>query len=265
MSTTVLVSIDGVRPDALEIAQCPNLMAFKSYGSSTFKAQSVVPSITLPAHTSIFHSVPPVRHGITTNDWHAMARPLPGLFEQIARAKLRSGAFLGWEQLRDLSRPGSLTFLYCLNTSETDLTTDRIIVDEALRHIKQHSFDFAFVYLGTVDTVGHNHGWMSPEYIAQLEYIDGLFGTLMNGLPDDAIVLVQSDHGGHDRGHGTDAIEDMTIPWMVAGPGIRTDYSIDSPVSLLDTAPTLARILGVPAHPAWEGRCIDDVFELPQT
>jgi hypothetical protein len=47
---------------------------------------------------------------------------------------------------------------------------------------------------------------------------------------------------------------------MIAGPGIRPDYEIQSDVSLLETAPTLARILGIDPHPEWLGHCIDEIF-----
>ena len=69
------------------------------------------------------------------------------------------------------------------------------------------------------------------------------------------------DHGGHERTHGTEAPEDMTIPWMLAGPGIRAGHTLQGPVSLLDTAPTLARLLGLSAHPHWEGRSVDEAFK----
>jgi arylsulfatase A-like enzyme len=52
----------------------------------------------------------------------------------------------------------------------------------------------------------------------------------------------------------------MTIPWMVAGPGIRRNYQIQGEVVLMDTAPTLARLLDVPPHAEWEGRCVEEVF-----
>jgi arylsulfatase A-like enzyme len=53
----------------------------------------------------------------------------------------------------------------------------------------------------------------------------------------------------------------MTIPWLVAGPGIKRDYEIQSQVTLLDTAPTLARVLGFEPHPEWQGHCIEEIFE----
>ena len=68
MSIVVLMMIDGLRPDAISPARCPNLEALRRSGAWTFKAQSVMPSITLPCHMSIFHSIPPSQHGIISND-----------------------------------------------------------------------------------------------------------------------------------------------------------------------------------------------------
>jgi predicted AlkP superfamily pyrophosphatase or phosphodiesterase len=260
MSTVVLIMIDGLRPEALGAARCPNLAELRARGASTLRATSVMPSITLPCHMSIFHSVPPTRHGITTNEWMPMARPLPGLADVARAAGLRCAFFHNWEPLRNLSRPGSLAFSYFRDNVETDPDGDQVIADEAARYIASERPDFAFVYLGTVDVAGHAHGWMSDKYLAQLERVDGTLGTLVGVLPADAAMLLQSDHGGHDRSHGTDAPEDMTIPWLVVGPGIRRGHQIGSPVSLLDTAPTLARLLGITPHADWEGRCVEEIF-----
>ena len=109
--------------------------------------------------------------------------------------------------------------------------------------------------------VGHVYGWMSEEYLAQVSQADMAFGRLLAKLPNDATLLVLSDHGGHDRGHGTDSPEDMTIPWMIAGPGIQRGGELETAVSLLDTAPTLAKLMEIPAPPQWEGRCVHEIFE----
>lgn len=259
--SVVLAVIDGLRSDAIEVGDCPNLKALMAQSAFTLQATSIMPSMTLPCHTSIFYSVPPTRHGITSNTWLPMARPLPGLFEQAAAAGLRCASFYNWEPLRDLSRPGRLSHAYFINNFETDPHGDQIIATEATRYLANHATDFAFVYFGTLDTAGHNYGWMSPAYLAQLERVDRALGILIGALPDDASVLLQSDHGGHERGHGSDSPADMTIPWLVSGPGIKQNYQLIASVSLLDTAPTLARLLGIAPHPQWEGRCLDEIFE----
>lgn len=260
MPPVLLLMIDGARPDAVERAHCPNMIALRARGASTMRAASVMPSVTLPCHVSIFHSVPPSRHGITTNIWVPMARPVPGLVDLASAAGLRAAFFHNWEPLRDLNRPGALHFSYFRDNGQTP-GGDDVLAEEAARFVAAEQPDFMFVYFGTVDVAGHSHGWMSNEYLAQLERVDKGVGVLLDSLPNGYAVLLHSDHGGHERHHGTPAPEDMTIPWMIAGPGIKQNYSIESAVSLLDTAPTVARLLGFSPHAEWEGRCIDEVWE----
>ncbi|NUM46651.1 MAG: alkaline phosphatase family protein [Anaerolineales bacterium] len=260
MPPVIFIMIDGLRPDAIAPAVCPNLKNLLACSAYTLSARSVMPSITLPCHTSIFHSVTPERHGITTNDWHPMARPLPGLME-VAHAAGKHGAFFfNWEQLRDLSRPGSLRHIYFRDNSYTP-HGDLDIAHHAAGYIRDEMPDFAFVYFGTVDAAGHYYGWMSEGYMNQINLVDQALGTLLNSLPERSTILLQSDHGGHERTHGTASPEDMTIPWLVSGPGLRQDYEISSPLSLLDTAPTLAHLLGLNPHPQWEGRVVTEIFE----
>lgn len=257
--TTVFVMVDGMRPDAIAAAGCRTLPALLDRSAYTLSASSVMPSVTLPCHMSIFHSVPPTRHGVITNDWMPMARPIPGLMDEASRAGKRCGFFYNWEPLRNLSRPGALHMAYFRATS-LDRDGDHHIVEQATAYLADASPDFLFVYLGTVDEFGHRFGWMEDGYLAQLAHVDGAIDQLLNALPADSSVLLQADHGGHDRGHGTDAPDDMLIPWLVSGPGIRTGHEIRSPISLLDTAPTLARLLGIAPHRDWEGRCPEEIF-----
>lgn len=258
--TTVFFMLDGVRPDAIEQAHTPTIHALMQRGAYTMTAQSVMPSITLPCHTSIFHSVPPARHGITQNVWTPFARPLPGLIE-LAKMQLglRCAFITNWEELRDLSRPSSLAYSWYTDASYLEHGDD-LVADHAVSAIAREAFDFAFVYFGTVDSMGHFFGWMSPEYLKQLERVDAQLGRVIDALPPGSTVLAQADHGGHERTHGTDLPEDMTIPWLIAGPNIKPNYAIQLPVSLLDTAPTLARVLGVKPHAQWEGRAVEEIF-----
>lgn len=253
------ILIDGLRPDAIEPADCPQLKALVARGAATLHASSVMPSMTLPCHTSIFHSVPPARHGITSNVWAPMVRPLPGLFDLAKAAGKRCAFVYNWEELRDLSRPGSLALSFFRNTSYQH-DGDQILADAAAQLLPGGGYDFAFIYLGTVDVAGHYYGWMSDGYMRQIATVDQALGTIIAALPADTTYLLQSDHGGHERNHGTDLREDMTIPWLVAGPGIRAGHTIAADVSLLDTAPTLARLLGIAPDREWEGRCIEEVL-----
>ena len=106
MPPVVLIMLDGVRPDALVAAHTPRIDAFMAGGAYTLKARSVMPSVTLPCHTSIFHSVPPTRHGILDNTWHSMSRPVTGLIEAAFNEGKLCGFFRFRPALGHASHPG---------------------------------------------------------------------------------------------------------------------------------------------------------------
>src|SRR5262249_6549137 len=105
-------------------------------------------------------------------------------------------------------------------------------------------------------------GWMSDPYLLAVENADACVGEVIAALPQPAstAVLVQSDHGGHDRSHGTDRDEDMLIPWILSGAGVRQGAELSETVRIFDTCPTLAHLLGIPSAPEWEGRVISEAL-----
>ena len=102
---------------------------------------------------------------------------------------------------------------------------------------------------------------MSDEQLQHIEILDEFVGNVLKAMSDDDSLIVHSDHGGHDRMHGTDSPEDMTIPWMAYGKGIRTNYEIQAEVSLLNTAPTIARMLNIEAVQTWDGTILEEIFQ----
>ncbi len=70
-----------------------------------------------------------------------------------------------------------------------------------------------------------------------------------------------ADHGGHDHGHGTDRPEDMTVPLIFCGPGVKRGYHIKRTVSTMDVAPTILYALGIPIPEAWQGDVLVEIFE----
>ena len=106
---------------------------------------------------------------------------------------------------------------------------------------------------------------MTAPYLQALEKADRAVGMvreglLATGLLDDAAIFVMADHAGHDRDHGTGTRLDLTIPWIASGAGIRKGHEIGTPVSLIDTAPTLAHLLGLSRPQEWEGQVVEEAL-----
>ena len=253
MPPAVFIAIDGLRPDALAVTRCPNLTLLRKRGAYSLCARSVMPSVSLPCFVSIFRSQPPQVHGVTTNVWTQPPQPVLGLADLARGSKLRCGFFHNWEPLRNVNIPGALHVSFFRDNLHEGADGDGVIAHEAMRYMRNDHPDFMFVYLGSVDIAGHDFGWMSDEYLKRVESVDGLVGMLLDALPAGATALVTADHGGHNRQHGLDIPEDMTVPLFVVGPAVRAGYEISAPVSILDVAPTLARVLGLSAPGEWQG------------
>ncbi|MBR4869001.1 MAG: alkaline phosphatase family protein [Clostridia bacterium] len=251
----ILISIDGMRPDGLVACGNPYVKELMQKGSYTLTAQTVFPSVTLPCHMSMFHSVTPERHGTTTNAYVPQVRPIDGLLEQIARAGGKSGVFFGWEPIRDLGRPGMLQTAEYVNAYAFD-RTDGILADRALDYIEKADPDFVFLYMVETDEKGgHDVGWMSDTYLDCISYAIDQVKKVVDACGDRYTVIVTADHGGHDRGHGLDIPEDMTIPMAFLGKAFEAGKELKN-VSILDLAPTIATIMGVPIPREWEGKVL---------
>ena len=54
----------------------------------------------------------------------------------------------------------------------------------------------------------------------------------------------------------------MTIPWLAAGPGIARGVRLSGPVSIIDTAPTIAHLLGLPRPANWRGWVVSEALQV---
>ena len=258
----VLVMLDGCRGDALEAAQTPTFDRLRCEGAWTLTAQSVMPTSTLPCHTSIFHSQMPTEHGVVSNTWTPSAAIAPSLISAIHDAGYETAAFYTWEQLRDLAPPGKLDRVHFRRLSYAafdELAATAITTIVALKPT------FSFVYLEAPDALGHLYGWMSPRYLEAVERVDKVVGQLLEALETsgdlaETLFIVMADHGGHGRGHGTDSAEDMNVPWLIWGPGIRPGHHLTCEVRLIDVAPTLLYAMGIPQPAAWRGEIVRESF-----
>ena len=257
--TIVLVTTDGVRPDAWDAAGCSNYAELVRSGSATMSARCMLPSRTLSNHVSMLVGVDPSVHGVLDNTGNGLA-DVPGLFQLLAAEKKRSAMFYAWEPLRLLDSTRELAHDGFEDVLD-DPMADSLIAQSAVGYIREERPDFALVYFGAVDHAGHAHGWMSPRYLDQMRRLDDALAELVGSLSPDSNVLCISDHGGHDYDHAMGTEVDVVIPFLLWGPGVTKGRVIDSAVTTLDVAPTLAHLLGISAPGAWTGKVVSQAFD----
>jgi arylsulfatase A-like enzyme len=112
-----------------------------------------------------------------------------------------------------------------------------------------------------------NSALLKGLYDGEVEYTDRVFADLMKrlertGFLKDAIVVFTSDHGEEFKEHGrwkhghTLYQQGLRVPVIIKAPGLPAGSRIGRRVSLLDIAPTLLDLAGVPAMPSCRGRSL---------
>ncbi len=251
----ILILVDGMRPDGMMQCGHPFPQKLLDVSTYTLNARTVIPSVTLPCHMSLFHSVDPDRHGVTTNTYMPQVRPVAGMFDQFDKQGKKCAFFYTWEELRDLSRPDHLHTALCINQHKQE-GTDYKITDAAIAYIKEELPDFTFLYLGETDERGgHSHGWMSPEYMQCVHHAYDCIQKVYENLPEGYTMIVTADHGGHARTHGTTDPQDMTTPLVIHGPRFEKGKVLET-ASIKDIATTTAALLGCEPAPEWEGQVL---------
>jgi len=155
--------------------------------------------------------------------------------------------------------------------------------------LENQPWDFMAVYLDTIDRAGHEFMMYHPPRMSHVKEEDfELFQHVMNGVyrmhdlmlgrliqlaGPDATVMVVSDHGffnGKLRPTGSTAIpwEDSML-WhrqhgivCLSGPGIRKD-ELAHGAGLLDVAPTILTLFGLPLAEDMKGRPLLEALEEP--
>jgi hypothetical protein len=200
--------VDGLGADLLRAHAdlAPTLAALTSL---TGDLQAPCPSTTPVSLTTLGTGLPPGSHGIlgfvtdvpgegrTLNhtqwagdpdpaDWQAQ----PTVFQRAAAAGIAVTSVGPWAYARSgLTGAAYRGADYTGAVGPGDLTAlMRSALDAGPRAL-------VYGYLAELDLTGHVRGVDSPSWRAQLALVDQIVEQLVDGLPDDAALLVTGDHG----------------------------------------------------------------------
>ncbi|MET0555235.1 MAG: sulfatase-like hydrolase/transferase [Vicinamibacteria bacterium] len=271
----LLVTVDTLRPDALGFVAgrngTPHLDALAAEGFRFPAAVSPVP-LTLPAHASLFTALFPRRHGVHDNGQVLGAGP-PVLAERLAARGYATAAFVSGYPLRapfGLDR-GFARYDDALPTGaegwrERPAPQATAAALEWLRSAPRPFFLWVHYY-DPHDPYDPPAAFRGPgprgAYDGEVALVDHAIGALRAGLParDRASLLtvVTSDHGESlgehgERAHGLFLYDTtMTVPLVVHFPGRVPPGASGAAVRLVDVAPTVLALAGLPALPDADG------------
>lgn len=255
----LIISYDGMRPDAIEKAPMPNLLKLMYDGASApTSAETISYPATLPSHAAMLSGLCTRENGIYLNRYFKYMGYSKGvdIFDLAHDAGMRTVMIVGKDKLRQLAEPET-TDVFEIRYDE------KSIGDVAVEEISK-DFGLMFVHFPNADKIGHKYGWMNYGYLQILIRGDDALGDILmaldeNGLRETTLIIVTADHGGHDNNHIGLVIEDYRIPWIVSGLGV-VPGELTIPIQTMDTAATTAYALGLPLQAEWEGIPVYEAF-----
>lgn len=258
---TILISIDGFRPDYLQRGITPVLSALAAGGVSGALTPSF-PSKTFPNHWTLVTGLTPDQHGIVANRMEDVARPgqvftmatddpfwwstAAPVWIEAERAGSRSGTVFwpGSNVSFGGERPADwLQF----NKELPEANRVQTVLDWMSRRrlIRPR---FATLYFDSVDDAGHHDGPDAAATNTAIALVDAQIGRLRDGLAamgQPANLVIVSDHGMI----ATSGDRVVRVDGLVAGAGRVVEdgpYVTFEPLPGRDAA--LAAILGR-SHP----------------
>ena len=272
----IIMTFDGIRVDGLAQASTPNIDSLIREGSASFSTRDVMPSITLPNYTSHLCGAGPEVHGVVNNKWKvndyslkAVETDADGYFPSVFKVlkdfdpSIKTAYYWNWIPLINGMNQKYLDEK--LSSADDAYPT---LYDRAIEYLSRNKGEKMFMFLYTVHTdhVGHKFGWMSPEYIKAIEEGDVQVGRMLDflkeeGLYEESHIMFISDHGGIGKDHGGVTPEEMIVPWVIKGPGIKKGFEITEPNNTVNTASTVARLFGAEQPLCWTGEVPMSIFK----
>jgi bisphosphoglycerate-independent phosphoglycerate mutase (AlkP superfamily) len=194
---------------------------------------------------------------------------VPTIFS-LAKAQGKVTAmFVAKEKFRHLLLPGSVDLFVC----PKDVTAGSV-AREFAENVGKLKPDLCFIHFGDPDVAGHEFGMNSPEKMKAFAETDAALKVIRDavkaaGLEDSSVFILTADHGGHDikdkhgiiRGtHGDATADDVLIPWIAWGKGVKPGFQISAPIVQYDTAATALWLLGIRVPESFWGRPVKSAF-----
>lgn len=228
LDLVLIVSIDALHPEALQQAKIPTIGGLMQTGAYSLEGRSTEPPKTLIAHTAMFTGLSPIENGKLENVWSPgeATVKIETFFDTAKRRGFKTGYFYSKERLGYLVNQAIDVHQWSRDNA----------IDLAVALIKTSGPHFVFLHVSGLDQVGPQYGWLSPEYLEELTFIDDYLTPLVEAAKAKAhtLLIITSDHAGHGKIHGSQHPEDYRLPLIMYSNTIPVKQHQKQPFSIVD-------------------------------
>ncbi|NDB34009.1 MAG: T9SS C-terminal target domain-containing protein [Flavobacteriia bacterium] len=220
----LIIGIDGVRTDALQQANTPNIDALIASGFYTYESWHEGITVSGPSWSTIMCGVEFPKHGVTSNSYSGSNYNQYPYFTRHAKdclPNLYQVQIVQWAPMSDnvYNDAWDQKIKVCDGCGANS-------VSAAQTQLANPNLDVLFVYFDECDLTGHSIGFnpANPTYINAIQTVDGHIGSILNALysrpnyaNEDWVILLTTDHGGIGTGHGGNTNSERKIWWIGSG------------------------------------------------
>jgi len=254
----LFVGWDGVRTDAMELADTPcldTLIQHSYYHTATNRGAYTV---SVPGWSTILHGVWPAKHNLETNafdnnDYYNY----PDIFTLARRVKpdLSCATLSNWQDFLRITENENYAQRY---------DSDEAVKTDAITVINDCTPDIMLLHFDKPDNTGHSSGFSpsNANYLNAISECDTLLSEIMTvieereaNLNEEWMVVVTTDHGGAGTTHANQYyVEETRYIWFVAGtPNKNGATYLNNPTpSIIDLLPTMLKWLDIDVDPVWD-------------
>ena len=237
LKTVIIISIDALHPAALNAGTTPTIYGEMRQGAYTLDGQSTNPPLTLVSHTAMFTGLGPDKSGKSDNQWQPGEPTIERrtIFNSARQNGFQTGFYSSKQKLGYLVNEAVDVYRWSRDDA----------IDLAEAFVRKPGRHFVFLHVSGLDFVGPEHGWLSPEYMEELSYIDEYLTPLIQLVKEQKnyLIIITSDHAGHDKIHGSQHPDDFRLPFVIHSDRMKFGSIQNSKYDVTDLKGILNRIL----------------------
>ncbi|AZA52665.1 alkaline phosphatase family protein [Chryseobacterium sp. G0201] len=239
----LFIGIDGCRADVMMSSNTPNIHSLVN--QSIYSLDGLCSATTWSGNgwstmlTGVWHT----KHNVQDNNFTSpnyVNYPDFLTRAETYNSNLRTISLAHWAPINDKIIQNA--------DVQTNLGTDLAVKNAAVSALQSDNPDILFVDFDDVDHAGHSYGFSSnvPQYVASMQTTDAYIGEIVNAMKnrstynnEDWLVVLTTDHGAVDNGHGGGNLSERDIFTIYSNPNF-TPQQISK--TIIDTDKTFNQL-----------------------
>lgn len=244
-------------------ADTPNIDRVFENGSITYKARAESLTKSEPCWASMLHGVEYSAHKILENEEepYPSDSEFPSVFRAVKEQNPNASVTVIGDSFFTVS-----VIEENLGVNTIEANGDFAVAEAACSYLDQNDApNLMFVCFDSPDTLGHIEGFGSVGHLSAIRNTDTFFGYIYEryekqGILDDTLVIVTSNHGGFGIDHGSNKNEEKYVMFAASGESVIKNVTPED-MYIRDLPSVIMYAFGLECPDGWTARLPKGIFD----